>query len=422
MNTLKTINVNKITSLIILFLISILLLGGCTPPVPTDTENEVEQVVNEENTPPEEITEQETPVIKLTPTFLPEPEEIKLEVFLRDIMQIEVTDEEMQNKFLKGEYGPVNWEIFKVGTIKIPEEERERKLYSVLQYIETLEENTIYSFDLSIGYVEDGILTYFPNISSFTDRNYFPFTKNFHPIEKKISLEKVSNELKSIDLPGSPHKLMRMEHSVLTWPMFCHLDKYRSNFGVSYFGASDTPVLAFSVDQNFSVWKLSDYFYFARDKLNTCTTYELRYSYILDKDYSFVKLNLKFNNKDISDNWYTPMLFGCAGYKTPHYIKKEDKFITYLDEIKTTPSGEKIFILSKNTSLPTNEELKGIFSGLNIYYFEPMDKISTSEDMKRSWGKFLQSQEEFYPILFIEDTFGNLLIYKNKDFTTERGC
>ena len=49
MNTLKTININKFISLIILFLISILLLGGCTPPAPTDTENEAEQVESQEN-------------------------------------------------------------------------------------------------------------------------------------------------------------------------------------------------------------------------------------------------------------------------------------------------------------------------------------------------------------------------------------
>ena len=43
MNTLKITNNNKIISLITLFLISILLLGGCTP-TPTDTENNNNQV------------------------------------------------------------------------------------------------------------------------------------------------------------------------------------------------------------------------------------------------------------------------------------------------------------------------------------------------------------------------------------------
>ena len=422
MNTLKTINVNKFISLISLFLISIFLLGGCTPSAPPDTVGNSDQVINEEkaekNTPPEEIAEQETPVVKITPTFLPEPEEINLEVFLRDIMQIEVSDKEIQNKFLKGEYGPVNWEILKVGTIKIPEEERERELYSV-QHWEIGNFGIMFAThlsDLRVGYIKNGTFAYFSNASYHNKLNYLPLTEYSHPIEKYF-LNMVSNKLKTINFPNSHHKLVATERIMMKGPMFCHFDSYQSDLDFS-----GKPSFSFSVNQDLSVWKLSNYRYFAKDQLNTCTIYEMRYGYVLEKDYGFERLNVELENKNISEKWYTPILFGCGGYQVPHYILGDHEIVSYLKKVGATSTGEKVFILSKNTPLPETKDQKGVFSGLNIYYFEPMDKISTPEDEKRSWRKFLQSQEKFYPVLFIEDTFGNYLIYKNKEFRVIRGC
>ena len=124
MNTLKIINLNKFIPLIALLLISILLLGGCTP-TPPDTESKIDQkmINQEENTPQQEMAEQEATAVKLTPTFLPKPEEIALEKFIKEILQLEISEEKYKEKFKEDDNNI--WEIYRVGTIKMPGIERE---------------------------------------------------------------------------------------------------------------------------------------------------------------------------------------------------------------------------------------------------------------------------------------------------------
>lgn len=392
----------------------------------------------------------------LIPKTLVEKEKIEVGDFVKNILKLEIDENEYQERFKEDEENI--WEIYKVGSVEIPNK-GEKDSYAI-RYVYNYpseQENgeVIYvpdSFEFYLAYIEDGLIHYFGNASyiAYNNNQQKKFFGKVKIIEK-YTLGSLSDEFAELELPDSPHSIK------LEGNMFSCSD-------VLLEALVDSSVLSpyFEIDENLSVWKVegNNYYYLVKDKLNTCSVYKIWYEFYLENnDLRTVGLNLNTEKIDISNKKYT----SYTNYKPHPYTKlpvltqydlffqsEDNIFMEYLENIGSTSSGEKVYVLSKNTLLLCDEFWTSVAFDCKNYVFDMKEKniidaISLAflnyiskqvEELDSSnyitvtlnyikdkvalvnfWQDYLEFQSEQYPNLFIEDSFGGLILFVDKDYS-----
>lgn len=418
-----------------------------------------------------EFTTYEALVSVLMPEYLPEMKKIPLETFVKDIMQLDITAEEYQKRFQEDEKNI--WEIYKVGTVKIPDE-GEKDLYAIRYVYNTpiKEDNGEIrlfpdDFKFYLGYVSDKKIFYFDNASyikfSFVNGQAEGFRREETVLIANLSIGGLSSEYKQLSLPNSPHKL------ALAGNMFSCSDPLIE-------AIFDTNVLEpyFYINNDLSVWKPSkgtNYYYVVKDRLNTCSVYNIYYDYYLSRLDLDVHLNLSLKDKDITnlayfphrrafENGGRPGAYSSSPVNIYSYVSipTSDKNLSeYLEYVDSTATGEKIYVLSDKTPLLCDEFHMGLglwcthysnekfadddklhdvmdivtlafvnyinqkypdFSFSDRTYDKTRDKTAENKEFfKEKWPEFLIFQKTEYPLLFIEDSFEGFILFTEDSFS-----
>ena len=279
--------------------------------------------------------------------------------------------------------------------------------------------------DLKIGYIENHRFYFFKNADINIGDIKSPLL-SYSSLIEKYSIGLLSNEFNQIFLPDLPHKL-----ALKRGPFTCNIENQKLHSDIT-----SEPTFFFSIDENFSVWKLTKYHYQVRDRMNTCSEYILYYDYYLDTSdsHELANLNLFIKGENLKNEFYTPLYFGCAGYRGFRFFPKNHEITKYLVAVGKTNSGEQVFILSPeapdlskewDSDIPAQPTAEYLKKHKYFYLFQnlalqggmswPDDKDATQAQKEiKTWQDFLDSQVNNYPILFIEDNSGGFNLFIKK--------
>ncbi len=361
-------------------------------------------------------------VAVIIPDFLPQMERVPLKTFIEKILQLPVSDSEYNEVFI--ENNDSKWEINRLGAVQIDGEEKD--LYSI--YHRQIDSSQYLILESYVGFIKDSTFHYFENVSSVSglEPDTFHTLKHYSKPIPGISLGLSSSELRSFQLNSAGEKAVLWQETA-----YCDDELVKQTFG--QFEDFDQRFL-FDLNNSYSIYQLTDQYFMIKDRMNTCSLYSIYLPYFLNITASGnYQLQIEIDGKEFNQNAYSPYRINCVSHSNLGAIYwtrrfdsyKKSSIITELRKVGQTAEGYKIYVYAENsdpfdfdqwdTWSRNDERYKvGVFL-YNKYktpaYLSNPDSLTSEQQshLQQLWQDFLKTQTAEYPIIFIEDSSGNLI-------------
>ncbi|EFK96192.1 hypothetical protein LDC_1791 [sediment metagenome] len=251
-----------------------------------------------------------------------------------------------------------------------------------------------YEYDNKLYYITNSLMDIFDNYISPVYLNYFKSSPYILP-DSILDVGFIPIDLNN--------KLVADETPYDDKPFYCN------------FTTAPEPVSTF---ESYKVYKS----YAVEDVYGICKHFVLIPAYFKDDVYvrdegTYKYIDTKYNKLDVAlddgkelDDYYYPYWHWCGGSRGYRILDSKD--VSYLESVGKTSTGENVYIFSQDMPYPDDGHL------------HPAGEKDNSDITvwEGNWDEFLLNQKNDYPIIVIQNVFGDWVVYFNARYMFFPGC